>query len=141
MIAEKLKNDRQERKKRPRALSNHIVSRNYRPPEIILLDKHYDAGIDIWSAGCIFAELLICVLSDKKLKDKEKIIFPGASCYPLSPKQKIVSSNQAEDPDEDIGISSRDQLKYICRVIGTPTENDRSFISDESAFEYLEIAL
>ena len=84
-IAEKLIDERGIRKERPRALSNHIVSRYYRSPEIILMEKHYDAGIDIWSAGCIFAELLISVNADKTLSQKDKILFPGKSCYPLSP--------------------------------------------------------
>ena len=41
-----------------RQLSNHVVSRWYRPPEIILLEPIYDKAIDIWSLGCVFAELL-----------------------------------------------------------------------------------
>ena len=47
-----------ERNDKPRSLSNHVVSRYYRPPEIILLEKNYDQKIDMWSMGCIFAELL-----------------------------------------------------------------------------------
>ena len=35
-----------------------MVVRRYRPPEIILLSGYYDNKIDIWSLGCIFAELL-----------------------------------------------------------------------------------
>ena len=27
-------------------------------PEVILLEKDYTAAIDVWSLGCIFAELL-----------------------------------------------------------------------------------
>ena len=56
-IAEKLQDERGIRNERPRALSNHIVSRYYRPPEIILMEKQYDAGIDIWSVGCTVVEM------------------------------------------------------------------------------------
>ena len=35
----------------------YIVSRSFRPPEIILLSCNYDTSIDIWSAGCILGEL------------------------------------------------------------------------------------
>ena len=43
-----------------RSMSNHVVSRFYRPPEIILMEKNYDQKVDMWSMGCIFAELLWC---------------------------------------------------------------------------------
>jgi len=33
----------------------------YRPPEILMGDKQYTTSVDIWSAGCIFAEM--CVLA------------------------------------------------------------------------------
>jgi len=61
LISEKLISDRNERSKRPRTLSNHVISRFYRPPEIILMEKNYDAYVDIWSVGCVFAELLNCL--------------------------------------------------------------------------------
>ena len=38
--------------------SQHMVARWYRPPEIILDSGVYDFKIDIWSLGCIFAELM-----------------------------------------------------------------------------------
>ena len=47
-------------KKAKRKLSNHVQSRWYRAPEVILLQKEYDTKIDIWSIGCILGELLGC---------------------------------------------------------------------------------
>ena len=38
-------------------LTSHVVTRWYRAPEVILLEKDYTAAIDVWSVGCIFAEL------------------------------------------------------------------------------------
>ena len=38
-------------------LTSHMVTRFYRPPEIILMDDSYDYKIDIWGIGCIFFEL------------------------------------------------------------------------------------
>lgn len=46
------------RKNIKRELTGHVVTRWYRAPEIILLEKDYGPAIDIWSVGCIFAELL-----------------------------------------------------------------------------------
>ena len=41
-----------------RRKSNAIVSLWYRAPEIILGSEDYFLGVDMWSVGCIFAELL-----------------------------------------------------------------------------------
>lgn len=38
--------------------TNRVVTLWYRPPELLLGSTVYDTSIDIWSAGCIFAELL-----------------------------------------------------------------------------------
>jgi len=34
-----------------------VGSRRYRAPEILLGARHYSSPVDIWSAGCIFAEM------------------------------------------------------------------------------------
>uniref|UniRef100_A0ACD5UK20 Uncharacterized protein n=1 Tax=Avena sativa TaxID=4498 RepID=A0ACD5UK20_AVESA len=39
-------------------LTSHVVTLWYRPPEILLGSTHYDSAVDLWSAGCVFAELL-----------------------------------------------------------------------------------
>ncbi|OBS67401.1 hypothetical protein A6R68_04103 [Neotoma lepida] len=35
-----------------------VVTQYYRAPEILMGSRHYSNAIDIWSVGCIFAELL-----------------------------------------------------------------------------------
>ncbi len=39
-------------------LTQMVVTLWYRAPELLLGETNYDSSIDIWSAGCIFAELL-----------------------------------------------------------------------------------
>lgn len=56
MIADQQRTNRSKVTKRQ--LSAHVVSRWYRPPELILLEKSYDQAVDIWGLGCILAELL-----------------------------------------------------------------------------------
>ena len=41
-----------------RQLTQHVVTRWYRAPELILLQQYYNAEIDVWSVGCILGELL-----------------------------------------------------------------------------------
>jgi glycogen synthase kinase 3 beta len=36
----------------------YICSRYYRAPELMFGCKHYNTAIDIWSAGCVVAEML-----------------------------------------------------------------------------------
>lgn len=37
----------------------YMVSRYYRAPELILGATSYTTGVDLWSAGCVFAELIL----------------------------------------------------------------------------------
>lgn len=39
-------------------LTEYVVTRWYRAPEVILNASHYTNALDVWSIGCIFAELL-----------------------------------------------------------------------------------
>jgi p38 MAP kinase len=47
-------------------MTGYVSTRYYRAPEIMLMWKKYDVAIDIWSMGCIFAEML-----------EGKPLFPG----------------------------------------------------------------
>lgn len=47
-------------------LTEYVVTRWYRAPELLLQSRSYDATIDIWSCGCIIAELF-----------NRKPLFPG----------------------------------------------------------------
>ncbi len=58
------------------SLTPHVVTRWYRAPEVILLQP-YSAAIDMWSLGCIFAELLNMMRGNLKDYTKRKPLFPG----------------------------------------------------------------
>ena len=54
-------------------MTGYVSTRYYRAPEIMLTWQKYDVAVDIWSTGCIFAEML-----------EGKPLFPGkdrTSCY------------------------------------------------------------
>jgi nemo like kinase len=40
------------------SLTLEVVTQYYRPPEILAGCSHYNSAIDVWSIGCIFAEML-----------------------------------------------------------------------------------
>lgn len=45
-------------KTKSNAMTDYIVTRWYRAPELLLAAKEYTAAVDMWSAGCIFGEML-----------------------------------------------------------------------------------
>jgi mitogen-activated protein kinase 15 len=52
------------------ALTEYVATRWYRAPEILLSSPHYTKGVDMWSLGCILAEMLL-----------GKPLFPGDSTF------------------------------------------------------------
>lgn len=47
-------------------MTDYIATRWYRAPEVLLSPFKYNKSIDMWSVGCIFAELIM-----------RKPLFPG----------------------------------------------------------------
>jgi len=113
------------------------VTRWYRAPEVILLQDSYTSAIDIWSVGCIFAELLSMMKENYATVFDRQPLFPGHTCFPLSP-------GGSQNPDEDIKEFANDKLKNdqlskIFEVIGTPTcSEDLDFIYQENALKYIK---
>jgi serine/threonine protein kinase len=105
------------------------------------MEKQYDTKVDIWSAGCIFAEFLHVLHTSPNEGSKDRILLPGKSCYPLSPMPQKQQEKGGSDNDDDIQlhISSKDQMKHICRILGTPKTNDKSFITDNTAIDYMNM--
>ncbi|GMF42596.1 unnamed protein product [Phytophthora fragariaefolia] len=110
-----------------RQLTEHVVTRWYRAPEIIFRDHDYSAAIDVWSVGCIFAELLSMQKSSVPSHYQREPLFPGVSCFPLSP-----GAGQVALPQD-----SRDQLNTILDVLGTMDEEDIAEIADPDVQFYL----
>ena len=86
----------------------------------------------MWSVGCIFAELLSMIREHSPDYLSRKPIFPGKSCFPLSPDKSGRSKNVNGYPS-----SSTDQLYVIFQLLGSPTDNDQAFILDPLAKTYI----
>jgi len=39
-------------------MTHEVVTQYYRAPEILMGARHYSSAVDVWSVGCIMAELL-----------------------------------------------------------------------------------
>ena len=99
----------------PNILPKEVVTLWYRAPEIILDSGNYNSSIDIWSIGCIFAEMVL-----------GEPLFKFSSSDRLMDSQKIDNSNDLMVkifsylgiPDEKtwIGVTQlpayKDVLKY-----------------------------
>ncbi|KAL5656283.1 hypothetical protein ACJX0J_035602, partial [Zea mays] len=42
-----------------RPMTSQVITLWYRPPELLLGSTHYGVGVDLWSVGCVLAELLL----------------------------------------------------------------------------------
>lgn len=87
--------------------TNHVTTRWYRSPEIILM-AGYTFSADVWSVGCIFAEML------GHIHDMHHPLFPGKTCNPLSRDHNVLSLDH-------------DQLNLIFDVLGAPPP--KAFVS------------
>lgn len=99
---------------------------------MILLEKDYTAAIDVWSVGCIFAELLNMIKENAPTFLDRAPLFPGTSCFPLSPARANTTKKNG------FPHSNSDQLNVIFSILGTPSEHDMAFVTDDKAIEYLK---
>jgi len=124
-----------------RGLTKHVVTRWYRAPEIILVQP-YTAAVDIWSLGCIFAELM--ALQEDNVSDfrKRKALFPGESCGELSVEDLMDRRRESVDGEDEVARNnalelsysrSRSQLNVIFDVIGTPLPRDLTHMDSGTA--------
>ncbi|KAG0205023.1 Cyclin-dependent kinase catalytic subunit [Mortierella sp. GBA30] len=51
-----------------RCYTHEVITLWYRAPEILMGSRHYSTAVDVWSIGCIFAEMVL-----------KKPLFPGDS--------------------------------------------------------------
>jgi len=83
------------------------------------VERQYDQSADMWSFGCILFELLKYTCKDEKQskKDflKERYLFQGNSCFPLSP----IRTQKGEDSNI---IAHDDQLNLVIRALGIQTQ-------------------
>lgn len=125
-----------------RQLTGHVVTRWYRAPELILLQEHYTEAIDVWSVGCIFAELLGMMKENVPSYVERSPLFPGSSCFPLSPDHKITSAAASSSSARYYKFhakGNRDQLMIIFNILGTPSCEDIETLEKEDAKAYLRL--
>lgn len=90
-------------------MTGYVSTRYYRAPEIMLTWQKYDVAVDIWSTGCIFAEML-----------EGKPLFPGkdrtSDALTMLPSLTFdhLDVNQFSIITELLGTPPDDVIETIC---------------------------
>ena len=120
-----------------RQLTHHVVTRWYRAPELILLCD-YSKAVDVWSTGCVLAELLGMQAESIPDYQNRSPLFPGTSCPSLSRDPSDPKTIAEQQKFERETRSDRyDQLNTILDVIGTPIDEDINEIGNETTENFL----
>uniref|UniRef100_A0A0N5BCS9 mitogen-activated protein kinase n=1 Tax=Strongyloides papillosus TaxID=174720 RepID=A0A0N5BCS9_STREA len=111
-------------------MTGYVATRWYRAPEIMLNWMHYSQTVDMWSVGCIMAELIT-----------GKTLFPGNDH--IDQLQRIMSV--VGTPSEEFleKISSEEAKNYIRNMKKMPRKNFKELFSEANdyAVDFLEKVL
>jgi p38 MAP kinase len=91
-------------------MTGYVSTRYYRAPEIMLTWQKYDVAVDIWSTGCIFAEML-----------EGKPLFPGKDRELTAPLRRITT--------DYVDVN---QFSIITELLGTPPADVIQTIASEN---------
>ncbi|KDD76079.1 protein kinase-like protein [Helicosporidium sp. ATCC 50920] len=101
-------------------MTEYVVTRWYRAPELLLSCEAYDAGIDVWSVGCILAELL-----------GRKPLFPGKDYID---QLKMILKVLGTPSEEELGfITAPKARSYIRSLPAAPPADLRALFPEASA--------
>ncbi|VDN56836.1 unnamed protein product [Dracunculus medinensis] len=104
-----------------RNYTNQVVTRWYRAPELLIAVRAYGGGIDMWSVGCIIAELLLRVP-----------LFPGETdLHQLIKIYDILGSPTDEEWPERKELCNIDNFIEMKPCQGIPLRNVFTAASDD----------
>ncbi|CAN0874864.1 Mitogen-activated protein kinase 3 [Linum grandiflorum] len=91
-------------------MTEYVVTRWYRAPELLLNSQDYTAAIDVWSVGCIFMELM-----------NRKPLFPGKDQVH---QMRLLTELLGTPTESDLGfVRNEDARKYIRQLSPQPRQS------------------
>ncbi|KAM7257181.1 hypothetical protein ACFE04_012922 [Oxalis oulophora] len=91
-------------------MTEYVVTRWYRAPELLLNSSDYTAAIDVWSVGCIFMELM-----------NRKPLFPGKDHVH---QMRLLTELLGTPTESDLGlIKSEDAKRYVRQLNQHPRQS------------------
>lgn len=92
-------------------MTEYVVTRWYRAPELLLACEEYDAAIDMWSVGCVIAELY-----------SRRAIFPGKD---VKNQIEIVCAVVGKPTSDDLHFVTNEKARDF--LMDLPSTNRKSF--------------
>ncbi len=92
-------------------MTEYVVTRWYRAPELLLSCEHYTAAIDVWSVGCIMAELL-----------GRKPLFPGKDYVD---QLKLIIKTLGPPSEDDLTFINSHKARAYIRALPLSEVRDR----------------
>ncbi|XP_058101072.1 mitogen-activated protein kinase homolog D5 isoform X2 [Magnolia sinica] len=90
-------------------MTEYVVTRWYRAPELLLNSAEYTAAIDVWSVGCIFMELM-----------ERKPLFPGKDhVHQLRLLMELIGT----PTEADLGYVNENARRYIRQLQRHPRQS------------------
>ncbi|KAI9108288.1 hypothetical protein K1719_020771 [Acacia pycnantha] len=90
-------------------MTEYVVTRWYRAPELLLNSSDYTSAIDVWSVGCIFMELM-----------NKKPLFPGKDHVH---QMRLLTELLGTPTEADIGlVKNEDARRYIRQLPQYPRQ-------------------
>ncbi|XP_050292087.1 mitogen-activated protein kinase 3 [Quercus robur] len=90
-------------------MTEYVVTRWYRAPELLLNSSDYTAAIDVWSVGCIFMELMT-----------RKPLFPGKDHVN---QMRLLIELLGTPSESDLGfVRNEDARRYIRQLPSHPRQ-------------------
>jgi mitogen-activated protein kinase 1/3 len=109
------------------SLTEYVVTRYYRAPEVMLCSHQYSKSVDIWSIGCTFAEML-----------SKNYLFPGDNYLT---QIKLFIEVLGSPQEEDIEFITNGHAKnYVLNFKNIPKKNMAEIVNcdDSNAVDLLE---
>ena len=100
-------------------LTEYVVTRYYRAPEVMLSSHHYTKKIDVWSVGCAFAELL-----------SKKFLFPGDNY--IAQIKLIIDVLGTQDVKDLDFISNSSAKSFVMQFQNIPKKNFSEILKCEN---------
>ena len=100
-------------------LTEYVVTRYYRAPEVMLSSHHYSKKIDVWSVGCAFAELL-----------SKKFMFPGQNY--IDQIKLIIDVLGTQDVNDLNFISNTSAKNFVMQFQNIPKKNFKDILNCEN---------
>ncbi|SCV04053.1 LAMI_0H13058g1_1 [Lachancea mirantina] len=103
-------------------MTEYVATRWYRAPEVMLTAAEYTTAMDIWSCGCILAELLLRkpLFPGKDYRHQLVLIFQVLGSPSTEKELRCVRSNRARRYLASLPQYPRVDLAQVCR--GAPAE-------------------